>query len=315
MAIRHLPSQPEQGDAYSAVANLAGPELLDELHGALESTNPVEFALFTGAMRSTESKRYGQMVKGVGEFRPGIDQPTQLNIPATFAAERPQANRVRTDADIPRLVVVADLPERLHNTSGRLTLRTLGRYSVALALVMAQVARSRAAVILSNETGAGEVFDDLASGSHVAMEALDGNPKLPSTEGKSPLAAALEIAEATIIPQRDVALVVSDFMDGHEASANGTDWQESLARIDGSLEDRLLTVRLSSPAQAELPVGLSGLPLDRVQAVRERYHDLADAKARRISTALQHMRHIGVEAANSEVHPIAQINNFLVGEN
>lgn len=303
-----LPNQ----DAFSVVANLAGPELLDELHHGLRSVNPVEFALFSGAMRSTESTRYGDLVESVGEFRPGIDQPTQLNIPATLAAERPQANRIRTDVDIPRLLIVADMPERLENTTGSQTLHTLGRYSVALSLVMAQRARARTEMILSDATGAAEVFNDNASEGYLAMEAIDTPIELEDAALMSPLATALTIAEGETIGYRDVALVVSDFMDGHKE--DGTmDWQEPLSRLSGSLEDRLLTVRLQSPAQMDLPVGLSELPIERVMAIREAYTERAVVKAQRISSVLMHLRHTSVDAGNTSTHPIVQINDFLVG--
>lgn len=305
-------NQPQNQDAFSVVANLAGPELLDELHHGLRSVNPVEFALFSGAMRSTESTRYGDMVESVGEFRPGIDQPTQINIPATLAAERPQANRIRTDVDIPKLLIVADMPERLAATTGSESLRTLGRYSVALSLVMAQRARARAEMVLTDTSGAEEVFNDSASESYLAMDAIDNPKKLESSAAMSPLATALSMVESEAFGHRDVALVVSDFMDGH--NEDGTmDWQEPLSRLSGSLDDRLLTVRLQSPAQMDLPITQTQLPIELVTAIREAYQDKALRKAQRISIALAHLRHVSVDAGNYSVHPIVQINDFLVG--
>jgi hypothetical protein len=305
-------SQPQNADAFSVVANLAGSELLDELYHGLRSVNPVEFALFSGAMRSTESTRYGDMVESVGEFRPGIDQPTQINIPATLSAERPQANRIRTDVDIPKLLIVADLPERLKTTTGKETLHTLGRYSIALGLVMAQRARTRATMILADFDGAEEVFDDSASESYLVMEAIDSPKVLTAVEQNSSLATALTIAEGETFGARDVALIVSDFMDGFQIDGTA-DWQEPLSRLAGSLDDRLLTVGLRSPAQLDIPAGISNLPLERMMTVREAYASNAQIKARRISSALGHLRHTFVDAGDTSIHPVVQINDFLVG--
>ena len=300
-------------DPFSVVANLAGPELLDQLAAGIASENPVDFALFSGAMRSTESTRYGDMVESVGEFRPGIDQPTQINIPATLAAERPQANRIRTDVDIPRLAIVADMPERLNYTSGRLSERLLGRYAVAMGLVLADRARSTASLVLANEAGAEEVFEDMASESYLAMEALDGNKLKSEVSEKSPLAQALEIAETDTLEQRDVALVVSDFLGGYDRQSSTFDWEDSLSRLSGSLDDRLLAVRLTSHSQNELPVVTTELPLDRAYAVREAFQQEAKQKANRLAAIFQNLRGLDVDADNLAVHLVVQINDFLVG--
>lgn len=299
-------------DPFSVVANLAGPELLDQLAAGLASENPVEFALFSGAMRSTESTRYGDMVESVGEFRPGIDQPTQINIPATLAAERPQANRIRTDVDIPRLAIVADMPERLNNTSGRISEKLLGRYAVAMGLVLADRARSTATLVLANESGAEEVFEDMASESYLAMEAIDGKTQFEASE-KSPLAQALEILETDTLEQRDVVLAVSDFLGGYDRQSSTFDWEDSLSRLSSGLDDRLLAVRLTSRSQHELPVVTTELSLDRAYAVREAFHQQAKQKAERLASIFQNLRGLNVEADNSSIHPVVQINDFLVG--
>lgn len=312
--LHQRPPVAESSDPFDVVSNLGGAELLDELHHSLRSVNPVEFALFSGAMRSTESMRYGQMVESVGEFRPGIDQPTQINIPATLAAERPQASRIRTDVDIPKLVIVADLPERLHNSTGQQTLHTLGRYGIALSLTMANHARSRASLILAEDQGVGEVFEDSAQEGYLAMESIDDGAELTPVTDESPLAAALQLADETVIPERDVTLVISDFMDGYSSETDDFDWSDGLQRLQGGLDDRLLVMRLASDAQQDLPVGLSDLPISRVMELRTSYMEAAARKATRISDILATLRQASIDGSDTEIHPVMQINEFLVGE-
>ena len=177
---------------------------------------------------------------------------------------------------------------------------------------MAQRARARAEMVLTDSLGAEEVFNDSASESYLAMEAIDNPKKLDGNSLMSPLATALSIVESEAFGHRDVALVVSDFMDGH--NEDGTmDWSEPLSRLSGSLNDRLLTVRLQSPAQINLPITQSQLPIERVSAMREAYRDNALGKAQRITSVLTHLRHVSVDAGNYNMHPIIQINDFLVG--
>ncbi len=278
----------------------------------------MDIALFSGAISSLESLGFGGNLDSVGDYRPGIDSPTDLDIPATIRAEgSPKAKWLLSDADILSLAVVADMPERLDRSTGVTTLSKLGRYSVALGMASAMNAGAWASLYKADETGADLVFEDAANEAYIAMEALQGVRALGSeTSQSSPLAQALSLAGDDVVPERDVTLVISDFLAGYDQETGSFDWQENLERLYADLDDRLLCIRLKSPAQFQMPQfgNGTGLPANSIHRLNSEFRSIAEKKDRTIESVLEPVRSVTVDASGRTQLPVEQINQFLVAD-
>ncbi len=299
------------------IVSLSGPELLGRLHNNLKATNPMDIALFAGAISSLESLGFGGNLDSVGDYRPGIDSPIDIDIPATIKADgNPKARWLLSDADLLSLAVVADMPERLGRSTGITSLRKLGKYSVALGMASAMNAGAWASLYKADETGADLVFEDTSKESYAAMAALQESRTLLSPETRqSPLAQALEMVSNDVVSTRDVALVISDFLDGYDKENSSFDWQENLERLYADLGDRLLCVRLKSPAQIQMPQfgnGI-GLPASSVSRLNSEFASIATGKDRTIEVILEPVRSVTVDAGEGASSPVEQISEFLIG--
>lgn len=302
-------------DPVAIVANLPGPALLDRLNDELRAVEPAETGLFAGAIASIDPTSHGLNVDGVGDYSPGHDRPSQLNMQATLSSGLPKANKVRGDVDIPRLHIVADMPERLSYTTGDMSLQTLGRYAVALGLVLGEKARANASVVLSR-SGAEQVFDDRASEGFEAMVQIDRNlenTEEPASSESSSLARALDLTERNIHPDSDITLVISDFMDGYNPETGEIDWQHPLHRLQSTLQDRLLAIRLKSPAQEELPIGaVRHLSLNQLARMRQEYRNSARIKSTAIANVLRAVRYAEIDGVKKPgQNPLQEVMQFL----
>ena len=295
--------------------NRSGPELLDDIGGALRASNPVNFGLLRGWVSMTELTVFGDNVEGLSRYTPGADQSTAIDIPATFASDGVYARRPVSSTEIPKIHVFADIPERLKSTTGRATLFDVARYSVAMSVAIATKAGAPVSINLVRDSGSQNIFSGRGRDGYIALQAIDKAKQTSRTmiPDRRSLTVALETAVYDINPQEDIVFVASDFLADYDG-INGTfGWQNPLKELLAQLGDRLLVARLKSPAQRKMPVGIAkGLSTQDLAGVRRAFVETASAKDSQIARALAQSRSATIDTGSNR--PIkSQISEFLIG--
>lgn len=298
-------------DSLSEIANLGGPQLLDKLTEDVSALSPAESGTFRGAINSMDANRLGNDAIGMGHYQRGLDK---LDVSATLLSGIPRAVARKGNVDIPKLHVYADLPERLRNGTGQLSLMQIGRFTVAVGLAIAEQARARVAVTAGANSGTELIYDDFADGGSAAMNALDrlidSQDSNTSLKTQSSLRSVLNDVD-DVMPGQSVALVVSDFMSGYDPDRSSFDWESGMSDLNSMLDDRLMVVRLDSEAQRTLPIGaITGLSMRQTIAAQDRYKEIATQKDADITGALRGFRQVKVQA-EGPIHPIHQVVDVL----
>lgn len=308
-----------RSDPYSYVAELSGPAVLDRIKEGFGAEQPTTDGLFPGSIRSAEVTHHGSGVDSISRYVPGFDHPLRIDARTTIASGIPMARKVSDEIAIPQLSIIADLPERTTANTGQYTLRTLGRFGLAYSLLLAEQAAANVSVVVGDDSGAKTIFRGSSESGFMAMRKMDkvlqhGTGTVPSKDkdNESPLFCALKAQTANVDPETDTVLVISDFMAGYDNDDNTFDWADALTRLQARLQDRLVTIRLKSPAQRLLPAGvLRGLSVRSVEEIRQNYADKADIKADAIEHSLRRVRSLEVDASVVSPHPVMAISKFL----
>lgn len=320
----HLqPQQAEFAACLPVESNLARPgtQLFDSLMLELQAENPVGFSIGRGLLAYNELTVHGDGVEGIARFVPGVDPAHNLDIPRTLASQEGFfARRSVSGAQLPRLQVLADVPERLKYTTGRATLFDTARYATAMLFAVADNAKSPIEVVQTTEDRHARTYSGNSSDVYTALQVLDrGIQTNVGYTASGGFTEGLEDVYSGVNERDDVVVVVSDLLSGYEKGSNEFSWVNVLKALQVSLGDRLYVLRLKSRAQTVMPFNpknKKNLPISRLQEVRDVGLQAVEARNHRLDEVLDRagIRLGVVDAHSPDKTVMRQVADFILAE-
>jgi hypothetical protein len=325
-----------QASPASEIVNLDTGLLLDEIDAKIRAGNYLEDGGADGLVRTLGYVPDRENFEAVGAYSPGRDRVQDLAVAATFAAREPKAYKGRGRRSPHKLHILVEQADRYRGSTGQegLGLDRLARFALAMSATAAErVKVGTQLVMVSDSDKITRVNEDVTN----ALDILSPFDKFTtealsrqSTEGQQTATDMLNRGLGYMTDEydgpkdeSDACLVVSDFLSGAERSRNGElkgfDWEEPLALFKERLGDRLFIVRLTSPAQIQLPetseFALKGRPITldagELWQQTEIYARLGQEKADRITGILKGFRCLDLSSQTKT--PFSDVADFLFG--
>ncbi len=313
--------------------NLKAGQLLHFLHGQLKASNVIDGGTTGGLIRSRDDSPEGIHPDGLTQYQPGQHHPElDLDICATLANRMPLADTRRNLEEPRKLHIVADYGQRYEGATGVYPLRGLARLAVAMVCIYADKKNLQLRTIATSDDRPPLMIDRVPTNAVWALSkydeytssAVDGQP---NKNNESTLTNGLELLRASqqpLQPNADAVVVISDFVSGahydQDGQLTGFDWQLPLERLQQRLGDRLFTVRLTTPAQSDLPYAsafaIDGEHMeldfgDYLQA-SEQYNQAAEEHEVCINGILSRQRHLNLSSQNAR--PFIELTDFVFGK-
>lgn len=302
-----------------AVLASTGPRIQDDLAVQIPIRSLLgPYARPDGLLPALIHGPVGEEVAAIRPFIPGLDDGTNLDIPTTIGERVPQARKMLDQGSPNTLHVILDVPERQRAATGDYAPRSVATYTLALCGHLALAAGSDLMVYRNDGDKAGLMFEGPASDLFSAFNQLSGRTRrrdIQSTKDTS-LNGLLRIARSRIDPEENVAVVVSDFLDGYSAKSERFDWESSLKLMANDMNDRLRAVRMQSPSQLEVPLGLAApLSLTTISRLNHDFSATAHIKDAHITNVLKDIPHQEIEMFRDDQHshPVRLLSQFVVG--
>jgi hypothetical protein len=261
---------------------------------------------------------------GVGHFEPGVDEVKDLSVLHTYAANKPMAYKSLAKAAPRQIHIGLDLPSRSEGLTGDYAAQGIGTYVVALAAHVAQVSGAKISIYHNNGENTGAIVTDGdRDQARRGLRVLNGTRDRRIRRPESPnLQGMLKLMHSRIDRNNDVAIIISDFMEGFDAETQSIAWEpglRTLGRIMKSKnsESRLWTVRIMSPAHEDMPAGLIDmLDMEDAMAIRDEVADDVEIQDRAVSRALARTRSIEISTVRDEQknHPVRGLTKFVLGK-
>lgn len=326
-----------QKSPVSEIVNLDAGLLLDTIDTRIQAGKYLEDGDKDGLVRTLGYVPDRESFEAIGPYSPGRDRVQDLAVAATFAAREPKAYKGHGHRSPHKLHVLTEHSERYKGSTGLrgMGLDRLARFTLAMSATAAEQVRSGVhSVIISDSNEMNVVEEELTD----ALDVVVAHDKFVTNKSsartvdvktaKSALARGLEyLSDEDDGPRddSDACLVISDFVSGAKRDNDGEllmgfDWEEPLGALGERLDDRLFVVRLTSPAQTQVPQA-SEFTLDgksvRMDAGElwqqaELYTRLGQEKADRIAGILKNFRHLSLSSDTKT--PFSDVAHFLFGE-
>lgn len=302
----------------AALAN-QGPRILDDLAVQLPIRSLLgPYARPDGLVEALVHGPVGEEVSAIGPFIPGLDDGTNLDVPASMAERVPQARKMLDQGSPNTLHVVLDVPDRHRAATGNYAPRHVAAYTLALCGHMALVAGADMMVYRNDGRKAGLMYEGPATDLYSAFNQLSGktNRRDIQTTEDTTLGGLLKLARSRIDSEEHVAVVTSDYLDGYDTQSGTFEWEWSLGLLEDEMQDRLRAVRLLSPSQIAVPLGHAApLSITSVRALNQQFEATALAKDDRIGEILKNIPTANIEMFREDQakHPVRALTRFIVG--
>jgi hypothetical protein len=330
--MKHL----ENASASDLVEASAG-ELLDAVYGKLQASNAISSGYDNGLISSLDYQRLGATPDAVGPYSPSTDGPRSLNIRATFASERPMANKYIGTEKPGALHVIVEWDDRYDAATGDESLRGLSRLALAVTCLAAENVQVPLYTVYVRDGMAAPRVQEYSPAYPVgALKDFDdfiNKPLEQAPQGKqSTLVKGLnEVANNGLNDSSDVCVVISDFVSDAEFNVradakgkpkkhlDGFGWESSLQELHSRLDDRLFSMRLITPAQTQLPyahdfaIGGRGLGMDTDEYLQmsKLYERVATIKQNRLAAIFRN--HRVLDLSSTDYKPFVSVADFVFG--
>lgn len=323
-----------QASPASEIVNLDTGLLLDTIDARIQAGKYLEDGAADGLVRTLGYVPDRENFEAIGPYSPGRDRVQDLAVAATFAAQEPKAYKGRGRRSPHKLHMLIEQADRYKGSTGQegLGLDRLARFTLAMSATAAEHVRASTQAVMVSDSGEFVTVDETMTD---ALDILGPFDKLTDQvsgqqsadeASKSALAKGLDyLADEYDGPksESDACLVVSDLVSGAERDKKGEltgfDWEEPLGVLKERLGDRLFVVRLTSPAQTQVPevsdFALDGKPVTldagELWQQAEAYTRLGQEKADRIASILKRFRHLDLSSQTKT--PFSDVAHFLFG--
>jgi hypothetical protein len=303
--------------------------LVDFIDEKLSADNAIENPDTGGLVRSL---RYGRTISSsvaaIERYSPGADEPSAFDGRASLINDEPMARKY-VGSDQPRhLRVLAEYNDRYFGSIGPAPLAGLARLSVAMSAVVAEKTGSqvRLSIAGDREKPFRQREEETTEPALITTRDYDKYAASPragvETLSRSLAQTLLDNLRGEESKDADAFIVVSDFLAGakrdEKGKLTGFDWHAPLRNLHTEVGDRLFVVRLTSPAQTQLPYsphyaveGTSlSMNLPGYFAAAAEYQQRGEEKAQRIADCLAPMR--SLELSTMDAAPILKLRDFLL---
>ena len=298
-------------------------EIVDLIDYQLKAGHVLESGISGGVIGSMEIRKDGTTETGLANHSPGRNSSTDLDIPATFRAQRPISQQMAADQSPATLHILFEHADRHEGSIGIHSLTGLGRLTVALAAVTAE--RKKFQLNLTAVRSGYErleLFERHVDAQSVMydLDSFINQPARPVVD-ETPLAQGLRLWQPQA--ETDAAIVVSDFIGGavrnSDAKLESFTWEAGLSDAQLHMHDRLYAVRLATPSQTELPLAYTynsqGRKLQNnggsYAVLSEHYRAHGQEKAARITELLRGVRHLTLDTMQTA--PLLDLTDFMFG--